>query len=362
MNCRRKVHPFRHRPILLTVLSILMTAFFSVSCGYPREFHQSPPIPAPVMEQGMTLLWRQDIKLQALRMIEHSRTLCDLDIYELSDPEILSALTAAKHRGVAVQVVVDATEDHSQQTALPTLRATGVSVVSLHIHQGISHVKMLITDGSEGGVLLGGMNFGAGSWNNNDASVYIAHPDGSYLSLFHWDWQRAKGHPASAPGVRLPLVYDAAIREQVLSALQQSRQFVIMEAFDLSDWGVKNELKAIAQRGVLVQVLLDPGQYPNRQAAEELRRAGVTVRFYRPQQGEWMHAKILDVDHGRFFLVGSANFSHQAYTYNHEADLALHDVTGFDRSLRKDLAPLMAGGSEFPQKRVHDGGNTAVGT
>jgi cardiolipin synthase len=73
-----------------------------------------------------------------------------------------------------------------------------------------------------------------------------------------------------------------------------------------------------------------------------------------------MHAKILDVDHGRFFLVGSANFSHQAYTFNHEADLVLQNVPHFDQSLQSDLVPLMAGGSEYPKKRASDGGNTVA--
>lgn len=119
----------------------------------------------------MELLWGPDIKTQAVHMIDDAHSECDLDIYELSDPDILRALIAAKQRGVTVRIVLDATEQHSQDVGEPDLQHAGVEVRTLSIPSGISHLKMLIADGQ---VLIGGMNFGTSSWLNNDASVWLA--------------------------------------------------------------------------------------------------------------------------------------------------------------------------------------------
>lgn len=304
------------------------------------------PVPTPVTQDGMTLDWGHDVKAQALSLIDQSGQYCYLDIYELSDPQILSALAAARRRGVDVRVVVDATESHSRQS-LPTLKGTGVPTETLAIHSGISHIKMLVT---EGGVLIGGMNFGAASWNNNDASVYLRHPNPSFLALFRWDWQRAQGLPAAAPAYQRPLLDDRAAESAIVQAIQSAQGSVAMEAFDLSDRAVLTALAEASGRGVQVEILLDPGQYLNRRNAQKLRDAGGVVRFYSPYGGEWMHAKILDVDHGATFVIGSANFSHQAYTYNHEGDIELHGVTAFDEALQNNLAAQMGRGTDSPAR------------
>lgn len=326
---------------------ILLTLVFSLGtagCGtalQPADLR----VPAPVTEEGMTLDWGMDVKQQALSLINHSQKNCYLDIYELSDPDILAALTKAHTRGVDVRVIVDAKEKNSQQKGLPVLQRAGVPVSSLTISHGISHIKMLWVDGQ---AVIGGMNFGAGSWNNNDASVFLTHPNPSFLALFRWDWARSHGAAAATPSFQEPLINERTAQQHVIQAIQSAHQQVAMEAFNLSDWGVLNAIKAAARRGVQVEVLLDPGQANNRKSAAELQAAGVITRFYRPYEGEWMHAKILDIDHGQTFIIGSANFSHQAYTYNHEGDIELHQVTLFGKSLEDNLAVQVSRGTDYP--------------
>ncbi|KPV43631.1 phospholipase D-like domain-containing protein [Alicyclobacillus ferrooxydans] len=340
----------RRQALLSAVLLLGVTSLLS-GCNKVLADPQ-PYVPQPVTQFGATLDWGQDVKLQALKMIHSSQKVCDLDIYELGDPDILRALEAARKRGVDVRVIVDSTESHSQDTAVPELRHAGVPVVSLHISHGISHIKMLITDGTDGGVLIGGMNYGPSSWANNDASVYFAHPGSEFETLFRFDWKRAHGQAAAAPRLQLPLVTDSSIQKPVVQAIEGAKHSVSMEAFDLSDHQVLDALVAAAKRGVEVVVLLDPNEYMNNKAATTLRDGGVTVRFYRSYEKEWMHAKILDVDNGSTFIIGSANFSHQAYTYNHEGDVVLHGVTGFDKSFQKDLSIEIARGTDYPQNTV----------
>ncbi|EPZ48300.1 hypothetical protein N007_00845 [Alicyclobacillus acidoterrestris ATCC 49025] len=308
-------------------------------------------LPAPVTARGgMQLVWGPDVKKAALKLIQSSHREVYLDMYELSDKDIIQALVAARKRNVDVRVVLDATEPHSTSVGYPSLRADGVTVREISIKQGIDHVKMLTTDA---GTLIGGMNFGANSWNNNDASVLIPHANSEFRTMFLWDFSRAAGEAIEAPTLPPPLIIDGGIESALVQAIQSARQTIDMEAFDLSDKALIQALGAALARGVAVTILVDPTQSYNRSTVDTLRDAGAMVRYYRPYDGELMHAKILDVDHGATFIIGSANFSHQAFTYNHEADLELHDVPQFDASLREDLQTQMGRGSDYPMKAAN---------
>jgi cardiolipin synthase len=342
--------------ILASTVGLLSGCALLPSTGEKQQIQR---VPAPVTDHGLTLDWGHDVKTEALTMIQHSHKYCYLDMYELSDPDILHALIEAHQRGTDVRVVVDATEQHSQQQAVPTLSHAGVPVESQKIHKGISHIKMLITDGPSGGVLIGGMNFGDRSWDNNDASVHIPSPNPSFLAIFHWDWQRAQGIPSAQPSVQPPLLNERSTEQHVVQAIHSAKSTVYLEAFNLSDWGVLNALEAASRRGVTVEVLLDPHQSQNVSAANRLRDAGATVRFYKPYENEWMHAKILDVDHGETFIIGSANFSHQAYTYNHEGDVELHGYPTFDQSLKRDLTLQIERGTDYPAHQKKHTTNSA---
>lgn len=314
--------------------------------GAHRQTTRILPKPAYAAD-GMELVWGPDVKKLALSLIRSSQHRIYLDMYELSDADILSALAAAYQRHVDVRVVLDATESHSTQVGYPTLQKAGVPVRLISIKQGIDHLKMLVTDR---GVLIGGMNYGSSSWQNNDASVFMPKPQESFESVFLWDYARASGSVGEAPSIEPPLMTDRLIQTDVLEAIQQAKHTVDMEAFDLSDRDVVAALHSAIARGVTVTILVDPTQTYSESSVTLLRDAGALVRYYRPYQGELMHAKIVDIDGGSTFLIGSANFSHQAYTYNHEAGLVLHDVPTFDVALRQDLSQEIARGSDYPLK------------
>lgn len=329
--------------------TILLSLFMCVRCSpfpFIRHGTTTRVLPKPAHARGgMELVWGPDVKKAALSLIRNSKHIIYLDMYELSDTDILSALKAAYHRHVDVRVVLDATESHSTQVGYPTLQKAGIPVRLISIKEGIDHVKMLLTDNA---VLMGGMNYGSNSWSNNDASVLMPKPNGSFQSMFLWDFARASGAASQAPSVVLPLVTDRLIQGDVLQAIQGAKHSVDMEAFDLSDRDVVSALHSAVARGVTVTILVDPTQTYSRTPVTELRDAGALVSYYRPYSGELMHAKIVDVDGGSTFIIGSANFSHQAYTYNHEADFVLHDVPTFDAALRQDLSQEMARGSDYP--------------
>ena len=72
-----------------------------------------------------------------------------------------------------------------------------------------------------------------------------------------------------------------------------------------------------------MRVLLDPNQAYNRAAFDELRSAGVSVRWYPIPRGALLHAKIGLFDDE--LLLGSANWTYSGLDVNHELDIRTQD-------------------------------------
>ncbi len=335
----------RWRLKALWMFLVLGLSLFAAGCGLTAAA-QDPEVPQSVVMGDKTLLWGPEIKAEALHMIDRSAQFCHLTMYELSDRDVLDALAAAGLRGVDVEVVLDATESHSLATAVPFLQSRHIKVRLLRIPGGISHIKSLVTeDGTGMHALLGGMNFGSYSWQNHDASVYFAHAGVGFEGLFEQDYARAGGDPASPVEFAPPLLYDGQIESALLQAVGDARQSVVIEAFAFTSHALMDALAAACARGVHVSVLLDPHEPYNRRTASELSAAGVQVDYYSPYQGEYLHAKIASIDHGKEVFVGSANFSYHGFSVNHEGDVELGDAWPFAQSIEQDATVQMARGS-----------------
>jgi len=315
-------------------------------------------VPPAVQWQGDTLLWGAEIKPEALAMINKSRSLCHLTMYELGDADILAALARAEARGVDVEVVVDATEPHTLSTGLPFLRSHHIKVRTLSISGGISHIKSLVTeDGSGLHALLGGMNFGEYSWQNHDAAVYLSRANESFEGLFEQDYARADGDDRPPLQFGPPLVYDAQIEPALLAGVNDARSTIDIEAFAFTSQDLIAALGAAVSRGVAVHVLLDPGQPYNRKTARRLQEEGAQVRYYAPYAGEYLHAKIVVIDGGRYVFVGSANFSYHGFSVNHEGDVELVGAYPFGQSIDADEMTQFARGADVSG----GGGNAGYG-
>ncbi|MHB1974634.1 MAG: DUF4158 domain-containing protein [Acidimicrobiales bacterium] len=131
----------------------------------------------------------------------------ELEMYELGNPAIVSALESARRRGVTVRVVSDPTE-YQSRTSDADLAHGGVAVRKLTVHCGIDHVKLLVVNDAR--VLVGGVNLGAASSYTTDADVELSGPAvGPATTVFNRDWA-AGGSGAPASGVFGPFVTGEA--------------------------------------------------------------------------------------------------------------------------------------------------------
>lgn len=251
-------------------------------------------------------------------LLSSSRGGADLEMYELGAPQVLAALEAAARRE-PVRVILDATE-RDTPTAAAALRRAGAQVVLARVPGGIDHAKLLVVPGA---VLVGGVNLGAGSPYTLDLDVVESNPPTvqAARTLFAADWESFThgGHGAlSAPGPFVTGHQIASAFASTLAATPAGGTCTVLANY-LSDHTDQDELVAAVRRGVVVDALLNPSAYGSTRARSWLVSHGVNVRL--APRSPYLHAKVLACS--SVALVGSANFSYDATTYNHEVDIEL---------------------------------------
>lgn len=133
------------------------------------------------------------------------------------------------------------------------------------------------------------------------------------------------------------ILTERAIKRTALAAINGANagDRIDLLIFYLTDRRLIRALKDARQRGVDLRLLLDPSKdafgrarhgLPNRQVGDELRRAGIAVRWA-DTHGEQCHAKMLAVTRRNgdsLLLLGSANFTRRNLdNYNLETDVAI---------------------------------------
>lgn len=260
------------------------------------------------------------------RLVDGARSSVEVEVYEFGRRDLASSLVAAHRRGVVVTVVADPSETTSAATAA-TLRATGVDVVDYPVRtRMIDHVKLLVVDGST--AVVGGINWGAGSFANHDFDAEVQGPAVANLQrVFLRDLVTcgralavpdAISDPAVLVGATLP---GGEILPMVLGVIAGARTTLDVAMYTLTDAEVVNALEAAANAGVRVRVLLDPGERPSDASAASLRAHGVPVELYR-SGGEKLHAKAAVAD-GSTVVFGSANWTVSGFEHNHELDVEI---------------------------------------
>jgi cardiolipin synthase A/B len=295
----------------------------------------SPALPAPSVAVAAAAhapepvqLWQDASIFQLVGgLIAHARTRVYVEMYELGRPDIVQAL-ADRAAGADVRVVTDPTVNASR-SSLDVLRREGVRgrfyPVDDTAHQ-IDHVKLLIADGE---AVVGGMNWGAHSARNHDFVLETrdrAEVD-RLVGIFEQDWSLAGGVAHLVPADAAAQVAQTApgeeIRAMLTHALAAASGRAWAEVYTLTDPDVLLQLAAAHRRGVDVRVLLDPNQAYNRLSFDQLRAAGVAVRWYPIPRDALLHAKIGLFD-GQLVL-GSANWTYSGLSVNHELDIETED-------------------------------------
>lgn len=255
-----------------------------------------------------------------------------LEMYILSDRNVIRALEEAANRGLDVRVML---EPHpfgggtSVTRTLDELKAAGVKAQFTSPDFKLTHEKGMIIDGSTvfimtsnfsrsalGGSSRGTRNREYGIIDNNAQDVQAV------ITIFSADWNQT---PAQFSDANL-VVSPVNSRSVFLSLIGSAQHNLSIEAEEMNDSAIEQALANAASHGVQVNIILPaPGgsaSDSNSQGIAAIRQGNITVRED-PQL--YIHAKIIVVDGIKAF-VGSENISTQSLDQNRELGILVSDT------------------------------------
>jgi cardiolipin synthase A/B len=284
--------------------------------------------------QGVQVFVEPDAKEQPiLDAIAGAKKSVWLEIYLLSDRNVIRGLEEAANRGIDVRVML---EPHpfggggSPARTMDELKAAGAKVEDSNPSFALTHEKGMIVDGSTAFIMtsnftrsaLGGYGGSSGSTNREYDIVDTNLADVQAVSaIFQADWQRTTAQFNDANLVVSPI----NSRNDFTRLIGSAHYTLLIEAEEMNDSGIEQALSDAARHGVHVQVILPAPSGSsggsNSQGIDTIKQGGVDVR---EDARLYMHAKIIIVD-GQKAFVGSENISTQSLDQNRELGIIVSD-------------------------------------
>ncbi|HEX7701057.1 MAG TPA: phospholipase D-like domain-containing protein, partial [Kofleriaceae bacterium] len=263
-------------------------------------------------------------------LIAGASTSIDLEIYQLQSLAAIGALEDAKHRGVAVRVMLEpkTVGFANYKQVAKRLGDAGITVKetppAFDSSHNVDHAKFMVIDGKElvfgsGNMVRSGLGGNAATeFTNRDfwirdrrtASVSEAK------TLYNADWNRSS--TTSTTFMSLILTPDNA-DDRITALIDGAKTRIYLYNQSLSDADLLKHLEDAKHRGVDVRVLLgmQPGfggaPAANQPAIDELKAAGIPADFF---TAHYLHGKVVIADDKAF--VGSQNFTKGGLVNNRE--------------------------------------------
>lgn len=118
-----------------------------------------------------------------------AKTSVYLFAFQLTDPQLISALIAAKDRGVAVAIILDPRSTGPTSNWKRFLHNAGVDLAYDHEHRAM-HAKTIVIDSAT--VIIGSANFTTpASTSNVEHSLLITSTDAATVLLANWTLHRS---------------------------------------------------------------------------------------------------------------------------------------------------------------------------
>ncbi len=257
--------------------------------------------------------------------MQNANTSISLQIYELSDPAILSLLKKKHREGVDVKIF------HDKKRTLPKeLPAYPVKT------RGLMHRKILVID--EALVLLGTANFTTQSLKMHDNLI---------LGLWHPELATKLEGNFAVGSMRIGcyLLPNVEAIKALEKCLEDARQSIQVAMFTLTHPSLVGKLAEAQKRGVTVSVAIDryTAMGASRKAVEQLQAAGAEILLNRGSQ--LLHHKWALID-SKTLVLGSANWTAAAFAKNQDCLLILENLPSSERKVIKKIWNAVAIASE----------------
>ena len=295
--------------------------------------------------QGYTLLTEPTSgRTQILSLLNGAKVSINLTIYEIEDPQIISAMTAAVQRGVNVRVLYNYNSfqhfGHDPNAPFVTqLNGAGVQTKPAGQRFFITHQKTFSIDDRAAVIMTFNLtpNYFTGT---RDFGIVTSNPAqvAEIVKVFNADWAY---QPVSVSNGALVWSPDNS-RTKTIDLINSATRTLDVYNEETSDQASMQALIEAAKRGVTVRFITavltshaNPGQDANAAERATLSAAGVQAKgMAKP----YIHAKAIIADGSRAFL-GSENFSSASLGRNRELGIILDDsgiVSSMESTFQSD--------------------------
>lgn len=257
-----------------------------------------------------------------------------VEMYLLSDRNVIKALEEAAHKGIDVRVMLEMHPyggGSSPQKVLDQLLAAGAKAQPSDSSFALTHEKGMIIDGTTAYIMtsnftraaLGGTSGGKAGTKNREYDIVDSNPQDvqAVIAIFNADWNHTTAQ-LNDPNL---VVSPINSRNAFTSLIGSARHSILLEGEEMQDSGIEQALLNAAKRGAQVQVILPSATSGSSDSNSEgiitLKQGGVQVK---EDPLLYMHAKIIVVD-GQKAFVGSENVSAQSLDKNRELGIIVAD-------------------------------------
>ena len=302
----------------------------------------TPVGPAPPAGLVGVFVEPVDGRAPVLEELDAATGSIDLEVYLLSDEDVIAALERAHARGVHVRVLL---EQHpfggsgNTPEVFARLQAAGIDARWSNPAFNFSHIKMFVVDRRTAVIMNQNLSATSFTKNREFGAVSTRPADvATALAVFEADWTRG-AEPDPAPLVVSP----TNAREQLVGLIDGATRTLDVYAEVMRDPEIMDALKRAAGRGVRVRLVMS-GREGDDNAKERtaLAAAGVQVHLV---NRVYIHAKMLLADGERAY-IGSQNFTATSLDQNRELGLVLDDPVALARLARNFDNDFAAGKPE----------------
>ena len=254
-----------------------------------------------------------------LNAINNAQKSVWLEMYLMTDQNVISALENAAKRGLDVRVMLD---PHPYGGGTPTatinaLTAAGAKAQTSNPTFTYTHEKGMVIDGTTAFIMTSNFTLSAiSTGKNREYDIIDSTPQDvqGTIDIFNADWNRTT---ESVTNPNLVISPDNS-RNDFVTFINNAKSTLIIEAEEMQDSTVEQALASAAQRGVNVQVILPAPQ----SGSTDSNAAGIAVikaggAQVKEDSQLYMHAKMMVAD-GTNAYVGSINISSNSFDNNRE--------------------------------------------
>jgi cardiolipin synthase A/B len=280
-----------------------------------------------------------DGRTLVLSALNAAKKSIDMTIYEISDPQIMAALGAAKARGVTVRVIYNwysFPADMQQRDITPAIQQltkAGVQCKQSPRTFEVTHEKAFVIDGATGIVMSFNLTIEYFGGTRDFGIVTTLGAEVTEISnVFEADWNDKPVTPTVASLVWSPV----NSRTKLTSLISGAAKTLDIYCEEVDDPGTLGAMVAATKRGVKVRliaaVLSGEGKVNgNAQGITYLQSGGVSAVC---KSFLYIHAKMALADYGTpkaQAYIGSENFSCVSLDDNRECGIIVSESAILDR-------------------------------